>query len=236
MNIDRNINNWYYFQFSNIDNLSKKESFMKKHPVILLFGNTCVGKSSVGIAIERATNGSVDYVSFGDCKRELALTDPLRYKKMTRNESGKSFLVEEIHKLMLENIHSKKASIFSGYPISIDEYSLFNSNFSCIAAMHLTINEDVLLQRFFSRGICPICQSPGKVGEACKEHNTSMIPRNDLSDKTLYERQVLYERRIIPFVEHLRSQGIAITTNANENAEQLFYNVTILQKLLRAHT
>ncbi len=207
---------------------------MKKHPVLLVLGNTCVGKSSIGLAIQAQTGAN--YVSLGDKKRELKVTDYARYLKMTQGNSCKPFIPEEVHRLMLESTSNFPASIFSGYPICIEEYKAFVKNFECVGGLHLVVDQDVLEQRFNSRVVCPICHTPGETGDYCTKHkNTLLIPRNDLTAQVLRERQRLYRTRIAPFITFLESTGITIIKTSNKNKVEHQHNVKTAVKLINPH-
>lgn len=168
---------------------------------ILIFGNTCVGKSTLGAALARRFDGA--YLSFGDRKREaiaagteagMAILDATSREQPIDPSMGFEVLRPALH---------ARVNFFSGYPITEEELACVRAHATVRGFIHIWAPESTVQERFFSRGVCPHCAAPGLIGQRCEQHDFALEARSDRSRAQLDTRTRLYERRILPFVERL---------------------------------
>lgn len=189
---------------------------------ILIFGNTCTGKSSLGKELELKL--SYPYISFGDIKR-LEIKNKTILSQRILSATGKEFPIDPLDGLTLITEYEKKTQspilTVSGYSISIKEYNAFISSYAIIVGIHLRSDEQTIRKRFFSRAVCPVCNLPGILGSKCKIHHISMVTRGDVSENEFVKRNRLYTQRIIPFLEHVRNNSLFQIKEYNTSTHNL---------------
>lgn len=189
---------------------------MKKKKAIILCGNTCSGKSTLGKDLQERLLGK--YFSFGELKRKefqikselgLALTKSILY----------GLPINPIHGIALILKYTKDIDgdliFFSSYPVSIEEYEIFSLFFEVKLIVHLKASERAIQQRYYNRVVCPICNLPGIKGDFCKNHQILMVPRTNTT--TLEKRLSIYTTRILPLIDHIKK---------SENVVEIMFNTT----------
>lgn len=196
---------------------------MNTRNAVIIYGNTCAGKSTLGKKIEKEMG--IKYVSFGDLKRlEIVNKSPLGVllNFQIKNEKPINPLVgaELIEKYL------GLLNVISGYPISIEELEAFRTYCRCTinGIIYLEIDETKIYQRFLNRRICPICGYIGKKQERCQVDNILLEKRFDCDKNELNFRIQLYKDRILPFSQGpLLSNYSRININtSNLSKEKIF--------------
>lgn len=180
---------------------------MKK--IVFLFGNTCTGKSTIGKMIEEIDRG-ISYVSFGDIKRKEINKDTLLAKKIV-NAINNNLPINPKDGLDLIKKYQPNTDciILSGYPISQKEYqSLIEDDYQVVFGVQIIDEFSIIKERFFNRGMCPVCDLPGVIGGKCPNHNMFMIRRIDSTEKELIKRINLFEERILPFINVIKKESL----------------------------
>ncbi|MCL5733875.1 MAG: nucleoside monophosphate kinase [Patescibacteria group bacterium] len=167
---------------------------------ILIYGNTCAGKSTIGRLLSREFHA--DYLEFGDLKRkEIASNSSLGQRIKFCIENGNPINPSDGFEIIKNRTLSPESIILSGFPISTEELCLLRIARSIIGVIVMDVDDITVRQRFLSRGICPTCNCPGRIGSKCQEHNINLIRRQDANEEELSKRLNLYGKRIKPFIE-----------------------------------
>jgi adenylate kinase family enzyme len=175
---------------------------------ILIIGNTCTGKSTLGMHLARLFGGH--YVSFGDLKRAaIARSDAIGLGI----EAAAQKKVAIVHELGMQLIASGL-----GYPISDFEFELFVTRCSVLGSIVVSASPAEIERRFFGRAVCPTCNESGRAGDRCRIHDVSLTVRKDNTYEELRRRQELYQERIVAFVATGKIQSFP---RLNLNSESL---------------
>lgn len=170
-----------------------------KSECVVLYGETCAGKSTVGKHLSLIMQ--CPFIAFGDRKRdEIARRTEIGIAIENILQIG-SPIPAELGYALIEKAIRPGLNIISGYPISIDEFTVLSAHCAVAGVIVLSINESALLKRFELRRICPQCQEPGVDGDFCPIHKIQMVRRVDANAQELVLRRKLYVERITPFLE-----------------------------------
>jgi len=186
---------------------------MDNRNAVIIYGNTCSGKSTVGKKIEKEIG--MKYVSFGDLKQlEIINKSPIGVFLNSQIKNGKPINPLIGAKLMKEYLGF--LNILSGYPISIEELEVFKTYCQCTirGIIHLEIDEIKIRRRFFNRGICPNCGCVGQLQKYCHIDNILLVKRFDCNKDELNFRLQFYKDRILPFL-----QGVSLLTYPRINID-----------------
>lgn len=170
---------------------------------VCVYGETCSGKSTLGKAISFSLD--CRYISFGDLKREEIKRSTEVGLEIQNLLNQKCLLPAELGYTVIKDSIQCGLNIISGYPISIDEFSLLSKHLKIVGFIVLNVSEQALISRFKRRRECPKCHLPGIIGDSCPVHSEPMIEREDFSTVDLLKRRELYSHRIEPF---LQSHGV----------------------------
>lgn len=173
--------------------------------VYFLYGNTCSGKDTIGVGLEKKDGFA--YISFGKLKRKEILSQTeigiLLEKQIKQGQP----ITPEIGVELIVKSLAPGSNIIAGFPISREELEALKeslnslSNWIIKGVIVLEIDESLISERFFNRRVCPVCQFPGREGNICPTHNVPLIKRFDCNEKELAFRLALYSNRIKPFLE-----------------------------------
>lgn len=164
---------------------------------ILIYGNTCAGKSTLGKVLELQTG--IPYLSFGDLKREdVRKGTAAGLRAVKQSESGQPMDPQDAWSIVQTHLTHPIFQL-SGFPISLTELELFSSHSRIMGVIFLKLEEEIVRQRYNSRAVCPQCLTPGTLGGLCTKHNLALEVREDTSDLELTRRLNL-NRRIESFL------------------------------------
>lgn len=196
---------------------------MNNRNSVIIYGNTCAGKSTLGKKIEKEME--IKYVSFGDLKRlEIVNKSPLGVLLNFQIKNGKP--IDPLVGAKLMKKYLGLLNVISGYPISIEELEAFRIYCRCIikGIIHLEIDETKIYQRFFNRGICPNCGYVGQSQGYCRIDNVPLEKRFDCDENELNFRIQLYKNRILPFLQGASFSAYPIINidTSNISEEEIF--------------
>ena len=164
---------------------------------ILIYGNTCAGKSTLGKIIEVQTG--VPYLSFGDLKRGVFQKGTaVGLRVAIQSEAGLPMDPQDAWSIIQPNL-SYPIFQLCGFPISSAELGLLLNYSRIMGVVFLTLEEEVVRRRYYSRAVCPQCLSPGTLGGVCIKHHQALEVREDTNDQELTRRLNL-NRRIENFL------------------------------------
>lgn len=164
---------------------------------VLIYGNTCAGKSTLGKIVETETG--ITYLSFGDLKREaIQKGTDAGFRVAKQSESGLPMNPKDSWSIVLPHLNDPIFQL-SGFPISLMELGLLSSHSSIMGVIFLKLEEDLVRRRYHNRAVCPQCLSPGILGGICSKHNQALEIREDTNDQELIRRLNL-NRRIEQFL------------------------------------
>jgi adenylate kinase family enzyme len=174
---------------------------MTQGSVILLYGNTCAGKSTLGRQLEAALGAK--YLSFGDLKRAAIHAGTTEGKALRLCIEGGKPIDPTMGARVISAHFGAPLNCLSGYPISSEELTAFKvvCGQEIMASVLLSITEDQARERFRLRATCPECQYPGCIQDHCPVHQVALIKREDATGRELISRFRLFEERILPFFE-----------------------------------
>ncbi|MEK7635930.1 MAG: nucleoside monophosphate kinase [Patescibacteria group bacterium] len=173
---------------------------MNTKNAVIIYGNTCAGKSTLGKKIEKEMK--IKYISFGDLKRlEIINKSSIGIILDSQIKNGKP--INPLVGARLIEKYLGLLNIISGYPISIEELRIFRARCRCIiqGIIHLGINEIKIRQRFFNRGICQNCGYIGQLQKHCRIDDVLLVKRFDCNEDELNFRLQFYKNRILPFIQ-----------------------------------
>lgn len=175
------------------------------YDVYFLYGNTCSGKDTIGVALEK--KDGLTYISFGKLKRKEILSQTeigiLLEKQIKQGQP----ISPEIGAELIVKFLALGSNIIAGFPISGEEMETLKESLNSLSdwtikgVVILEIDESLISERFFNRRVCPVCQFPGREGNICPTHNVPLIKRFDCNEEELVFRLALYSNRIKPFLE-----------------------------------
>lgn len=164
---------------------------------ILLFGNICSGKTSVGKHLEPILN--YQYLSFGEIKRKILQDQNEIGLKIEREiQNGNPPPEKDCVQIILDSMRNNKI-ILSGFPITEREYAAFIEYFKIDAVIFINCSEDTIRSRYKNRVDCPICNYPGEKGDFCPIHQKEMTEKKDQNKNNMKSRSSLFNNRIMPF-------------------------------------
>ena len=167
---------------------------------ILVCGNMCTGKSTLGHRLARNLHGRD--ISFGDLKREhLVFGEPIARSMQDYADRGEPIPPDLAFRIV--EPHLEACTILSGFPISRPEMIRLEQTCCVVAAIHLVADHTQIERRFFARGECPVCLYLGTIENHCPEHGVKLVQRNNVTPEEFQRRVRLYEHRIVPFVASL---------------------------------
>lgn len=182
---------------------------------VFILGNTCSGKSTLGYALAEEFGGL--YVSFGDRKRAHIRDGTNIGRAVNDALTASAPIPPHLGMAVIRGSLAAQWNFLSGYPISLEEHMILDTECDTWCAVHLRASEDVLYERFMRRGVCLRCQRTGVRGERCAEHPDVVL--NSRPDATSGEwgvRRRLYRERIEPFVTalaaHVPVMEVAVDT------------------------
>lgn len=173
--------------------------------VYLLYGNTCSGKDTIGVGLEK--KDGFTYISFGTLKGKEILSQTktgILLEKQIRQEQP---ITPELGVELIVKSLALGSNIISGFPISREELETLKEslnslrNWAIRGVIVLEVDENLISRRFLNRRVCPVCQFPGREGTVCPTHNATLIKRFDCNEEELVFRLALYANRIKPFLE-----------------------------------
>ncbi len=191
--------------------------------IYLLYGNTCSGKDTIGIELER---DGFAYISFGGLKEKEILSQTETGILLEKQIKQGKPITPKLGTELIANSLTPGTNIISGFPISREELETFKEllntlrNWTIRGVIILEIDESLVSERFFTRRVCPVCQFSGKEGDVCPEHKMALIKRFDCNEREFAFRLTLYRHRIKPFLE----------SGALREYPQLVINVSNLSK------
>lgn len=160
---------------------------------LLLYGNTCTGKSTLGMALQNKLG--YNYISFGDLKREEISKKTIPGIVLaTQIENGLP-IDPELRANLIKIKLKQGYNCICGYPC------LQSLSSKIIGLIVLGARYKVIKKRFFNRAVCSICCYPGSVRDTCPEHKQLLIPRADCTNSEFSKRTHLFNFRILPFLE-----------------------------------
>lgn len=164
---------------------------------ILLFGNICSGKTSLGKHLEPALN--YQYLSFGEIKRKtLQNQNEIGLKIEREIQNGNPPPEKDCVQIILDSMRNNKI-ILSGFPITEREYVVFIEYFEIDAVISISCLEDTIRSRYKNRVDCPICNYPGEKGDFCPIHQKEMTEKKNQDKNNMEARLSLFNNRIVPF-------------------------------------
>jgi len=164
---------------------------------ILIYGNTCAGKSTLGKIIEVQTG--IPYLSFGDLKRGVIQKGTaVGLRVAIQSEAGLPMNPQDAWSIVQPHL-SHPIFQLSGFPISSAELGLLLQHSRITGVVFLKLEEDVVRRRYHSRAVCPQCLSPGILGGMCTKHRQALEIREDTNDQEMTRRLNL-NRRIESFL------------------------------------
>ncbi|MEK7666021.1 MAG: nucleoside monophosphate kinase [Patescibacteria group bacterium] len=169
-----------------------------------IIGNTCVGKSTLGLALAEEFGGT--YVSFGDRKRMHIRDGTDLGRAINDAVSAGVPIAPSLCVMLMQDALTTGWNFLSGCPISLEELKSLNAVCETVCALHLCVEEDVLYRRFMQRGVCPYCHRTGTRGAWCPNHDVALGPRIDATQSEWVARQRLYHDRIAPFAAVLATR------------------------------
>lgn len=192
---------------------------MTRH-VVLIYGNTCSGKSTLGIAIQ--TQLGIDHVSFGDLKRRainLGTPEGLAVQECT--QAGQPVRAIDAWSIVKSGITSSNF-VLTGFPINKEELYLLLGYCQISGVVSLSLSETVIRSRYQNRAICPTCLSPGKLGDYCHKHGISLVSREDTNNDEL-ERRLKLNQRIVSFLHecHMLTDYSSLVLDGTEPSKIL---------------
>lgn len=171
---------------------------MKKIQTILLFGNTCSGKSTLGKLLQQVYG--IQYLCFGDLKRKHIAMNTAIGRTLCEQISRRVPIDPDLGMQLLSMSKEEHTRCVCGYPISTKELECFEKLHAVLGAIHLIVPDDVVMQRFANRAQCPQCDWPGLESDICPMHHIQLEKRIDAIQNELDARMKLYHNRIEPFV------------------------------------
>ena len=170
---------------------------MMASKAILIYGNTCAGKSTLGKLIE--TTMGIPYLSFGDLKRgAIRNSTPVGLRVAMQSNAELPMNAQDAWSILQPHLNH---SIFqlSGFPISSEELQLFLQHNEITGVIFLTVPEEAIRRRYQSRAVCPECLTPGILGGLCTKHGRNLEVREDTNEQEL-SRRLKLNRRIELFI------------------------------------
>ena len=180
---------------------------MKKAVSIALIGETCSGKSTLGKGLSAQLHCT--YISFGDLKRKHIHSNTPTSKRLQVFLKAGLPIPADLGYSVIEHAVGEGLNIVSGYPITTTELATLSAHAPVIGVVVLDTSDEVILQRFYERRVCPLCDLPGVIGDDCPTHGIAMVERQDLSYEQLIARRKLYRERIRPFLETKEMQQLS---------------------------
>ena len=194
---------------------------------ILLFGNICSGKTSIGKHLEPVLN--YQYLSFGEIKRKaLQNQNEIGLKIEREIQNGNLPPERDCVQIILDSMRNNKI-ILSGFPITEQEYAVFIEYFEIDAVISISCSEDTIRSRYKNRVDCPICNYPGEKGDFCPIHQKEMTEKNNQNKNNMESRLSLFNNRIMPFLKkHNWTQpALAIQSTETTTKETIEWLKTI---------
>ena len=166
---------------------------------VLLFGNICSGKTSLGKHLEPVLN--YQYLSFGEIKRRMLQDQNKIGLKIEREIQNGNLLPEkDCVRIILDSMRNNKI-ILSGFPITEREYDVFTKYFKIDAVIFINCPEDTIRSRYKNRVDCPICNYPGRKGDFCPIHQREMTEKKNQDENNMESRLSLFDNRIMLFLK-----------------------------------
>lgn len=208
--------------------------------IYFLYGNTCSGKDTIGMELER--KGSFNYISFGNIKGKEILSQTETGVLLEKQIKQGQPITPKVGAELITRSLALGSNIISGFPVSREELETFKKllnilgNWTIRGVMILEIDEGLISERFLNRRVCPVCQFPGKEEEVCPTHKMHLIKRFDCDEEELAFRLTLYNKQIKPFLESglLREYPQLVINVSNLSKSKMIEKaISFIQKINR---
>lgn len=186
--------------------------------VIVLLGPPGAGKGTQGRKLVKAFN--FDYVSTGEILRdEVRRKTPLGQRARKSMEAGELVPDELVDRIIEDRLHDPRyrgGFILDGYPRNVNQARFLKkvAGDSCVYAIHLVVDPEVLLKRLSGRRHCPNCDkiynvffSPPRREGRCDQCGSALVQREDDREEVISERLRIYREQTRPVMDYYASQG-----------------------------
>ena len=181
-----------------------------------------------GTRIEKAKEVMPNLVSIS--------TGNLLRKRGIDTSSGKLIPDDCIMQILREELDTikEKTVIFDGVPRNVQQAQMMKKyGIEIDGVIHLTLNEEVAIQRALDRLICPDCAEtftksdfkPPKVEGICDKCGAELTKRSDDNPATVVERMRIYHEKTEPVLEWYKAEDVPIITVDSKDDASVFVDI-----------
>ncbi|MEM2941263.1 MAG: adenylate kinase [Thermoproteota archaeon] len=184
---------------------------------IIIFGPPGSGKGTYSSRL--APKLGVPHVSTGDILRsEIESGTELGRNISSYVSNGKLVPDDVVNKVIEKRLSMddcKKGFILDGYPRTLQQAEFLDRIVKIDFVINLNVPDEVLVRRISSRLICRSCGAvynkitlKPKTEGVCDKCGGELYQRDDDKPEVVMERIKIYEKEVIPLLEHYRKAGI----------------------------
>jgi len=192
---------------------------------IVVIGAPGAGKGTRIEEAKRVIPGLVS-ISTGDLIRRRGID----------TSSGGLIQADQVIAILREELYNikEKIVVFDGVPRTVEQAVLMEKyGIEIDYVIHLTLKEEVAIQRALDRLICPKCTEtytksnfkPSKVQGICDKCGAKLTRRLDDNAETISKRMHVYRKETEPVLNWYKSKNIPIITVDSEEEPSVFVEV-----------
>ena len=202
---------------------------------IVLLGAPGAGKGTQ--AQKLVAEFGLAHISTGDLLR-AAIKDGSKLGKKAKSymDEGKLVpddLVIDLVKERLEADDAQKGFILDGFPRNTAQAVTLDSELAEMgrtldAALLVSVEPDVIVERLSSRRTCRSCGYTAPAGVTCPRCGGEMYQRDDDKPETIQHRLDVYQTQTAPLIEYYRGHSILKEVDGDRPVDEVYADVKVL--------